>query len=240
MSIDQGLAVVLFAGLLFKAAGFLVRDELVLRALVVIGMACDIAFYTLQPNPILHSILTNGFLTAINLLLIVLIVLERTTLSMSDREKALFAAFPTLRPGQFRRVVRHARWHRAEAQAQLIDEGAPVERLFYIQSPRFEIEKQGQRYSAEGPAFAGELVFLKGGLSSASVWVPAGSDYISFDSAALHRTMARSVPLSNAMIALFGEDLARKVANSVPLPCPPPQDPPPTSPSPAPEFEQAG
>lgn len=211
------LSLVLFLGLFLKAFGFLVRDELALRALVLVGMSCDIVFYALQPVPIWQSVISNALLATINLGLILLIVWERTTIRMSTRDKALFDHFPTLQPGQFRRMMRHATWHKTEGETQIATEGAALDQLYFIDAPSFDIEKQGRRFTAIGPAFAGELAFLGGGASSASVFVPAGHVYVAFDSAGLHRAMARSGPLNNAMVALFGKDLARKVANSVPM-----------------------
>ena len=211
------LAGILFFGLALKSLGYMVRDELVLRSLVVAGMVCDILFYALQPVPILQSVATNTFLVVINVGLIMLIVFERTTLRMSDSAKWLYQHFPTLRPGQFRRVMKHATWHRADGRSEIIAEGVALDRLFFLFAPRFEIEKRGQTYVAHGPAFAGELVFLNGGQSSASVFVPGGSDYVSFDTCGLQQAMQRSAPLNNAMVALFGKDLAAKVANSVPI-----------------------
>lgn len=217
MAAANVLSIILFLGLAFKACGFLVRDELALRVLVLVGMSCDILFYAFQPVPIWQSLVTNGLLVSINLALVLIIVFERTTFSMTARERALYDHFPTLKPGQFRRLLRHAIWRRAEGETQLAEEGGRLDKLYFLQVPQFDIEKQGRRFTAPGPSFAGELVFLGGGQSSASVWVPPGSDYVEFDSAALRRAMDRSSALSNGMVALFGADLARKVANSVPI-----------------------
>lgn len=213
----QFLSAILFTGLVFKAIGFLVRDELLLRLLVGIGLICDILFYALQPVPIWQSLVANAVLAVINVSLVAFIVFERTTLSMSPRDKALFKAFPTLKPGQFRRVLRHSEWKEAGQDTQLVAEGASVDRLYYVLSDRFEVTKQGQTYHAQGPAFVGELVFLNGGTASATVQIPKGSAYISIDSDKLKASMHRSDTLNNAMIALFGRDLAGKVANSVPV-----------------------
>ena len=217
MTAVQFLSAILFLGLAFKAIGFLVRDELLLRVLVLIGISCDILFYALQPQPIWQSVVANSALVSINAGLILIIVFERTTFSMDARARKLYTHFPTLMPGQFRRLLRHATWRRTEERIKIAEEGGPLEKLFFLQVPQFEIEKKGRKFIAKGPSFAGELVFLGGGQSSASVWLAAGSNYVEFDSAGLRRAMTRSAPLSNAMVALFGADLARKVANSVPI-----------------------
>ncbi len=52
----ESLVVISF---LFKALGYLVRDELVLRVLVTTGMICDVLFYALQPIPILPPVISS-------------------------------------------------------------------------------------------------------------------------------------------------------------------------------------
>ncbi len=204
-------------GLVFKAMGFLIRDELRLRLFVVSGMSCDMIYYGFKADPVWNSVMTSGFLTVINLGLIAMIVFERTTFQMSPEKKELFAFFPTLRVGQFRRILRYSTWHYTEEPVQIITEGKSLDALYFIDGPRFDVIKQGKTYPALGPAFSGELVFLNSGLSSATVVIPAQTRYIEIDAKRLHRAMKRSPALNNGMIALFGRDLARKVANSVPI-----------------------
>lgn len=214
------LSFILFLGLFFKALGFLIRDELLLRSFVVLGMICDIVFYLFRAETLWQSVFTNGLLVSINLGLMIFIIFERSTLGFSQRDRALYDHFPTLQPGQFRRILRSAKWHVADTDKQLAVEGKPLDTLYFLDCATFSIEKRGRVFEAQGPSFAGELVFLGGGTSSASVWVPKGAHYVGFDSAPLKRTMKRSPALRNGMIALFGSDLARKVANSVPLEVP--------------------
>ncbi|MEL6677235.1 MAG: cyclic nucleotide-binding domain-containing protein [Pseudomonadota bacterium] len=211
------LSYFLLAGLLLKSMGFIVRDELLLRVLVSLGMICDIVFYALQPVPILQSVGANGILAAINLALVVLIVFERTKIRMSARQLRLYEHFSTLTPGQFRKIYRLADWHRSSAQSKIIDEGEQIGRLYVILGDRFEIIKRGEVYDGRGPAFAGEVAFLTDRASSAAVFVPEGTEYVSFDTAKLRKLMKRSPALNNSMIALFSRDLATKVALSVPM-----------------------
>lgn len=211
------VSLILFLGLFLKASGFLVRDELLLRVLVATGMFCDILFYMLQPTPLWESVVSNALLASINIMLVVFITFERTTINMSDEDRVLFASFPTLSPGQFRRIMKHATWHSTDDDLQLAKEGQPLNKLYFVDTPTFEIEKLGKRFTARGPAFVGELAFLNGKASTAHVWVRSGARYVVFDSAKLRYEMARSGPLNNAMIALFGQDLAQKVAVSAPI-----------------------
>jgi len=205
-------------GFLLKATGYLVRDEMLLRILVVAGMSADVIFLVTRPDPAAHTLTTTGLLIAINVVLLSLIVFERTTLKMSGRERELFRAFPTLQPGHFRKVLRAADWRRTVHDEAIVFQDAHLTELFYIPAERYVIHKNGQRYDARGPAFVGEIAFLTGRQSSATVELPAGTDFVAFSFDYLHAAMKRSTGFSNAMIALFSQDLALKVANSAPIP----------------------
>jgi hypothetical protein len=211
------LSGILFLGLALKIAGFLVRDELLLRVMVAGGLGCDAAFYGLRPEPIVQSFLSNLGLVTINVALIVLIVSERTRWRMGAEDRALFDHFPTLTPGQFRRLRPLMTRRSEEAGAQLTWEGRPVEDLMLVFSDRIVIGKSGSAFPIAGPAFVGEVAFLTGHPSSADVTLPDGGTVIRLPLGPLKRQMARKPALSNAMIALFGRELARKVADSVPM-----------------------
>ena len=211
---------VLFLGLLFKACGYIARDELVLRLLVVLGLACDITFYATLADPIFPPIISNTILMSINLFVVSLVLLERTTFAMSAREKGLYAAFPALSPGQFRKISRLARYEENEAEVRILTEGAPVERLYYIEGDLFFVAKGGSRAAARGHAFAGEIGLLTDRPASASVDLPAGTPHVVWDISAVKALINRNRSIRNALVAQFALDLAGKVAFSIPAPRP--------------------
>ena len=215
---DQPYVLLIFLGLAFKAAGFLVRDELLLRVLVFTGTMFDIAFYFLQSPSIWGSVLTNTVLVVINFALISIIIVERSSLFMSKHDLHVFQQFKTLSPGQFRRINRMAGWKYAEEDQLILREGDRADRLYFIDAENFHVIKHGERYQARGPAFAGEIMLLQGGVASASVVVPKGARYAEWSAERLRRAMHKSRALENALVARFGHDLADKVRNSVPVP----------------------
>jgi CRP-like cAMP-binding protein len=210
-------AVLLLVGFLFKIFGFVVRDELLLRVLVATGITCDAAFYALRTEPILQSVAANLGLVLINVTLIVIILIERTTWRMSREDAELFSHFPTLTPGQFRRLRPMMTRRSLDAGAELAWEGRPVEALLLVFSDRIMITKGDEGFPISGPAFVGEIAFLTGNPSSAAVSLPDGGTVVGLPIAELKRRMARNPALGNAMVALFGRELARKVADSVPM-----------------------
>jgi len=208
---------ILFFGFLLKIAGFLVRDELWLRALVACGLACDVVFYGLRTDPVMQSVLINLALVSINLALIALIVSERTTWRMSKTDRDLFSHFVTLSPGQFRRLRPMMRLRRAVPGETLMWEGQPVDDLALVLAQNILIAKAGDSFPISGPSFVGEIALLTGNPSSADVTLPDGGEVVYLDIGSLKQRMARSPSLNNAMVALFGAELARKVADSVPM-----------------------
>lgn len=214
---DQPYVELLFIGFALRAIGFLVRDELLLRALVFVGTLFDIAFYALQSPSIWGAVATNSIMIALYLTMIAIIIVERTSLFMSRKDKAVFTFFKTLSPGQFRRINRWARWSVATEDTVILREGERAGQLFFIHGDEFFVVKQGVRYSARGPAFAGEIMLLQGGVASASVIVPKGCVYAIWQTDKLRAAMGKNRALENALVARFGHDLADKVRNSVPL-----------------------
>lgn len=217
LMIGNGSLALLLVGLVFKLTGFAVRDELRLRVLVVCGFICDAGYYFFRSDPILPSVASNIALLGINVVLIAAIFLERTTWRMTQDDRDVFGQFPTLTPGQFRRLRKMMVREQAAPGAVLTREGAAVETLMLVFTTEIGIEKGGQVFPIAGPAFVGEIAFLTGEPSSATVTLPHGGTVLRVDAGALKARMARSPALNNAMVALFGRELARKLAYSAPM-----------------------
>lgn len=217
MDLELIVTGLLWLGFVMKIAGFMIRDELLLRALVAGGLTCDAIFYAFRADPVWMSAGANVVLVAVNAVLLVLIVSERTTFRMSLKDRNIFRHFATLTPGQFRRLRRLMRGETVAPGARLIEQGAEVADLILVLCARIDIRKDGTLFPIRGPIFVGEIAFLTGAASSADVILPEGGEIVRIDAAALRKAMERSSNLHNAMIALFGQDLARKVADSVPM-----------------------
>lgn len=217
VSMSNGSIAILLVGLVFKLTGFAVRDELLLRVLVVCGFICDAAYYFFRADPILPSVLSNIALLGVNVILIAAIASERTTWRMTEDDKRTFAHFPTLSPGQFRRLKRMLQSKSEAPGTVLTREGVAVTDLMLVFADTILITKRGEAFPIAGPAFVGEVAFLTGNPSSADVCLPEGGTVMRIDSTALRHRMTRSPGFNNAMVALFGAELARKVAESVPM-----------------------
>lgn len=208
-------AVLIHLGALLYIIGFLVRDELILRLLVLGGTVLYILYYFLFPEtPLWDAIVTSLILGAANLWVLGKIMMERTTFALNDEEKRLFNYFDTLNPGQFRRVAKRAIWHSATGDELLCMEEGDASRLFFVLDGEVEIEKGKQRFVAGSGMFLGEIAFILDGKYTATVRARPGLRYAEWSNAELKHLMKKSTPLHNAIIALFNRDLASKLAIS--------------------------
>lgn len=208
-------AVLIHLGALLYIIGFLVRDELILRLLVLAGTVMYILYYFLFPAmPLWDAIATSAVLGLANLWVLFKIMFERTTFAMSEEELKLYEAFKTLSPGQFRKVLRRAIWHTASGDELLCIEEQPANRLFYLVEGGAMVEKGDKSFPIPSGCFIGEIAFVLDGTYSATVKAKPGMRYVEWVSDELRTSMKKSQPFNNALIALFNRDLASKLAVS--------------------------
>lgn len=202
-------------GAVFYILGFLVRDELLLRVLVMTGNVFYILYYFLFPaEPLWDAIVTSAILGAANLYVMSKILLERTTFALSDNEKNLYGHFKTLNPGQFRRILKHCEWITADTQTRVCRENQPADNLYFLYDGRAMIERGGKSFEIQDGCFLGEIAFITNGEYTANVYATKGTTYVKFSNPLLKKIMKRDRELSNAVISLFNFDLAKKLSVS--------------------------
>lgn len=211
------VSLLIHIGAALYIAAFLIRDELLLRLLVLAGSMFYLLYYYLFPaEPLWDAIITTVVLMAANMFVLTQVVLERTTLRLSEEEKALFDAFETLTPGQFRHIAKLAEWKTAsdEEGTILTREAEPSRSLFYIFSGVISVEKGDRQFRLPEGNFVGEIAYVLGRDTTATTIAPEGVRYVAWSSEAL-RTLSKKKPnLGNAITALLTRDLARKLTAS--------------------------
>lgn len=215
--IDINPSWLIHAGALLYMIAFIVRDELVLRLLAVTGSALYILYYYLFPaQPLWDAIVSSLIMVMINIAVITQVILERTTFRLSEDEKRLFAAFETLTPGQFRRLLKHAQWRTvAEPDGTLLTrEGEKSQALYYVLDGAIAAEKSGQQFCLPAGNFVGEIAYILNIETSATTVAPQGVRYVRWDAQAL-RTLSKQRPaLGNGLTALLTRDVAVKLKTS--------------------------
>jgi len=205
---------------------YFIRDELKLRLMIIAATLVYNLYYWLVPDPPLWESVIGGFLmVAVNLYVLFQVMLDRTTLRMSDEEKGLFAAFETLTPGQFRRVLKTAQWRKVgdiaqvhevgEAQEhQLTIQGEPSAKLYFIFDGPIRVSKGKHCFGLPQGNFVGEVAYVLQGPATATTWAPSGTYYVEWDASGLRKLGEKHPALGNALNSLLTRDLAEKLKES--------------------------
>src|SRR5438105_4225281 len=102
------------AAALISVAALTCRDQIVLRALLVVSTVLYIVYYFVVPEVLLwDAIFWTAVNLGVNLLMMTKLVLARTQFRLTTDERRLFAAFGSLSPGEFRALMKIATWRRA-------------------------------------------------------------------------------------------------------------------------------
>lgn len=206
-----------YVALLFYVLGFLFRDELWLRGLLFIGTFFYILYYYFAADtPLWDAIITSGILGLVNIVMIGVVILERTTFAMNAETAELYSYFSNLSPGQFRRIMKRGQQQVSGEAQTLCREGETLDRLYFVVDGTVYITKGAKRSLVSDGSFVGEVAFLRGTPASATVDIGPGTTYVVWEHDVLRALMAKSPNLANALLAKFNMDLAGKVARSHP------------------------
>jgi CRP-like cAMP-binding protein len=199
---------------LLTVVAMLFRSPLVLRALLMASTALYIVYYFVVPSvPLWDAIFWSVVMLAVNGVIILRIVLDRTRFAMAEEARHLHARLAELTPGQLRRLVTMGTWRTADEPLELTREGDAPGKLYFVVDGSIEATKGGRRFTIE-PGFIGEISFLRRSAASATVTVGPGARLIEWPAAALARCMNSDPSLKAAMGALLNNELARKVAQA--------------------------
>lgn len=213
--LTSGAAILVHIAALFYVAGFLVRDQLTLRLLVLLGTICYIIYYWLAlDTPLWDAIIWSLILGAANLYMILVLAFERTTFRMSDDEKRLFAAFDSMTPGEFRRVLKVAEWVDSDGEQPLTQENKTCDRLYYVLDGAVNIQKGERNFDIPPGSFIGEVVYFLKQEASATVTVAKGGRYVALPRDAIASLEKKSPGIRIAIHSVLSADMAQKVARS--------------------------
>jgi hypothetical protein len=196
-------------------AGFLFRDQIMLRALVIVGDFVYTAYYLFAPaEPLWGGAAWSVVFIVVNTIMISRIIADRAHFGLSEDELRLFRKLDTMTPGEFRRFMRMGSWRTAAESAVLTHENKPVENLYFVLDGAVTIEKAGRSTPIESGVFIGEVAFLLTQPASATVTVAPQTRYVIWDAGALRRLLIRSPSLRIAFNAALNRDMAAKVARA--------------------------
>lgn len=205
-----------YLALLCYVLGFLAHGDLVLRALILLGSTFYILYYYLVADaPLWEAIIGTFAIILANIYSAVRILRERSTWGMSAEGIRTYTAFNTLKPGEFRQLMRFVKTLSFDQDTPLFEQGDRITKIYFIQSGVVQI-KRGGRISEMGSGnFIGELAFLRHTTASAGVSVKKGAVLLELKCEDIQFLMTKP-SFSNAILKLFNRHLAARLSVSWP------------------------
>ena len=200
----------------FYVLGLAITNQIILRLLLLSGTAIYIIYYSIiSETPLWSAIYVSLLIGAANIGGLTSLIARRSWLAIPKAHADIYQDFPHLPPGDFRALMKLAKRYRVEQDMQVTREDASGDRLFFIISGSTLARKGDQAFVLPPKIFLGEIAFLTGSVSSASVWLEEGSEVLEWDFGELRRKCARNPRFQLALEAAISIDLAGKVARSM-------------------------
>ena len=93
-------------GAFLMLLAYLVRDQILLRGLIILGTIFYIVSYFFMDPPLWSALLWSASFVVINAIMIVVIYSDRASFVMSELEEKLYQDFNALSPGEFNKILR--------------------------------------------------------------------------------------------------------------------------------------
>ncbi|HZS40286.1 MAG TPA: cyclic nucleotide-binding domain-containing protein [Polyangia bacterium] len=200
------------ANVLFLCS-YLVRDILWLRLLSVIAGFCLIPYFYFQSPPLWQPILWNVVFISLNAFQIARLLRERRPVRFSDEEQRLYQmVFRSLTPREFAKLLKLAHWSEAAPAECLVEQNQVLKRMMVIYSGLATVKVGDAAVAQLQPGrLVGEMSFLTGEKTSASVWTALRTRYVAWPADDLKRFLADNHELRSALQLVIGSDLATKL-----------------------------
>lgn len=206
------LDILVHVGAFLFLLAYLVRDQILLRGLIILGTIFYIIYYFFMETPLWSALLWNSSFVVINLIMIVVIYSDRASFVMTEREKKLYQVFTTLSPGEFKKLLKIADWFDGSSEEQITTEGEIPERLYFIIDGEALITRDDKKFLVGPNVFIGELAYLIKKPATATVKLTEKVVGISWKTSSLTKLLASNPQMKIAFDGLLNQDLAAKLA----------------------------
>jgi len=194
---------------------YLVTDIMWLRALAVAGGLSSLTWTLTAPTPSPTFIGWTLVYNTINIVQIARLWRERRPVRLEAAAQVLYtAAFRTLTPREFQRLLAAGRWEEAPAKTVLIQEGTNPDRMLVLASGHAAVKARGREIATLGSGqFAGEMSFLTGAKTTAAVEAVEPVRFVSWATADLEHFLGQHPEARAALQLVIGRDLASKLSD---------------------------
>ena len=198
---------------LIQIVGFLIRDQLVLRSMILIGTALYIVYYFIEPAVPLWDAMACGALMGLaNAYTMMRIVADRRPGAFDEEDLLIYGAIRHIAPGEFKRLMKRAEKSTVTTDTVLTEEGIAPEHLYFVTGGELEMRKRGEARRIHVPCFIGEIGYLLNQPASATVTLHAGGRYARWRASELRALVDKQEKVQAALEIAFNRDLAKKVA----------------------------
>jgi CRP-like cAMP-binding protein len=187
-----------------------------LRVATVVGLFLEIAYFRLSGGDLKIGGGWDLIFIAINLVQIFLLVRERASLRLPERDAPMLrASFSGLDDVQIARLLKAADWRDAQPGETLTKQDHVVDSLFFLCSGRASVEVNGsfETYLEKG-SFIGEIAYLTGNLATATVVIDEPSRVLAFSKLRMAKVTNQDSRIAGIIYELLGRDLAQKMRRS--------------------------
>ncbi|MEM6728418.1 MAG: cyclic nucleotide-binding domain-containing protein [Pseudomonadota bacterium] len=199
--------------------GFLFRDQIYTRLLVMVGSSMYIVYYgTVGPTPLWDAIVGSVLIGLSSAQGVIRLWLSRMVWVVPKEARDIYGRMGQIEPGLFRQLYRAADRAKARKDVVLTRQGEAVDRLWYLVGGTLQVEREGQEAAMISQSgFVGEIAWLTNGAATATVTAREGAEILSWPTKKLRGATRKSVRLELALDSLIAQDLARKLSKSHPI-----------------------
>jgi hypothetical protein len=202
-------------GIFFYVVGFLFRDQIILRLLVLAGSMFYNAYYYWHGDaPQWEAMIGTSLIALANVIGLGQVVLSRYAVAIQHDFRVVYDALNGLEPGEFRQLMKIGELAHLGDTMTLTTEGRAPDKLCFVVGGRATVTKDRHSFSIDPRCFIGEVTFLLGGVASATVELGKGGVVAIWERQKLERLLQRKPRLKQAFEALLSKDMARKVSTS--------------------------
>lgn len=193
---------------------YLVRDILWLRILIVVAICFVIPFYYYQPVPLMVPVYWNILFAGINIVQIVILLLERRPVALSETEERLYKqVFRRLTRREVYKLFKFAEWNKASAGDTLVKQDVHLDALMLINRGVAAVHiKDAEVAKLDEGHFVGEMSYITGAKTSATVIASSDLEYVTWPTSSLEPFLKKNPDLRIALNAIIGVDLAGKLS----------------------------
>lgn len=199
---------------MFYLAGFIVKDILWLRVLIIIGFNIEMVYHFRDLHkPEWAEIMWCGFYIIVNAWQFTMLYRERKNLKFTDEELSLHAkVFKNMPKTAYRKLLNIAGYEDLPIDFVMVHQNTTIDKLALISDGLAKIEVDGKTVSyVRNGQFVGEMSFLSGNLTTATVTTIDETRCLLWDKEQLQQLMKKDIEVEASLQMVFSSDLLAKL-----------------------------